>query len=89
MRDFALDAFRAFFGTRGAFVGLLVRDAADRRDALGLALQSNLAVEFGMSDDEVAWLNLWSTIVRRAAGGRRLAVRSVRAASHAGRLPRG
>ena len=24
---------------------------------LGLALQSNLAVELGMNDDEVAWLN--------------------------------
>jgi MFS family permease len=33
---------------------------------LGLALQSNLAVELGLNDDQVAWMNLWSSIVQAA-----------------------
>jgi len=40
--------------------------------ALGLALQSNLAVELGMDNTQVGWLNLYSTIVSAAgcvAGG--------------------
>jgi PAT family beta-lactamase induction signal transducer AmpG len=35
--------------------------------SLGLALQSNLCVEFGMKDDEVAAINLWSSIISAAA----------------------
>jgi PAT family beta-lactamase induction signal transducer AmpG len=35
--------------------------------SLGLALQSNLAVEFGMNDDEVGLLNLWSSVVSALA----------------------
>src|SRR5690606_14817178 len=31
--------------------------------ALGLALQTTLAVELGLSDDQVAWLNLYSTVI--------------------------
>ncbi len=31
--------------------------------ALSLALQSNLAVEFGLSDHQIAMLNLWSTLI--------------------------
>ena len=40
--------------------------------ALGLALQSNLAVELGLNDNQVGLLNLWSTIIGAAgcvAGG--------------------
>ena len=33
---------------------------------LGLALQSNLAVELGLSDDQVAWLTLWSSVISAA-----------------------
>jgi PAT family beta-lactamase induction signal transducer AmpG len=35
--------------------------------SLGLALQSNLAVELGMDDDQVGALNLWTSIVSAAA----------------------
>ena len=35
--------------------------------SLGLALQSNLAVEFGMNDGEVGALNLWTNIVSAAS----------------------
>ena len=40
---------------------------------MGLALQTNLAVELGMNDDQVAWLNVWSTLLAAAGcvvGGR-------------------
>jgi PAT family beta-lactamase induction signal transducer AmpG len=44
--------------------------------SLGLALQNNLAVEIGMSDDSVAWLSLWSQRGQRGMHGhRRHAVR--------------
>ena len=35
--------------------------------SLGLALQSNLAVEVGMTDDEVALINLWSLVISALA----------------------
>ena len=34
---------------------------------MGLALQSNLAVELGLSDPQVAALNLWSTLISAGA----------------------
>jgi PAT family beta-lactamase induction signal transducer AmpG len=55
--------------------------------SLGLALQNNLAVEIGMSDDSVAWLSLWSQVVSAACmvvGG--MAVRRLRPPPHAVRL---
>jgi PAT family beta-lactamase induction signal transducer AmpG len=66
MRDFAMDSFRSFLGTRGALSGLLFALLPAGAMCLGLALQSNLAVELGMSDDEVAWLNVWSTLINGA-----------------------
>jgi PAT family beta-lactamase induction signal transducer AmpG len=63
MRVFAVDSFRAFVGSRGAFVGLLLALLPAGAMSLGLALQSNLAVELGMDDSEIAWLNLWSAAV--------------------------
>lgn len=63
MRKFAVDAFRSFLGTRGAFAGLFMALLPPGAICMGLALQSNLAVELGMNDDQVAWLNLWSTIL--------------------------
>lgn len=63
MRRFAVDAFRSFLGTRGAFSGLGFALLPAGAMALGLALQSNLAVELGLSDDSVAWLNLWSQVI--------------------------
>jgi MFS family permease len=66
LRRFVEDAFRAFTGSRGAFVGLLFALLPTGAYALGLALQSNLAVELGMSDTQIAALNLWVGVVTAA-----------------------
>jgi MFS family permease len=63
MRDFAVESFRSFVGTRGAFIGVFFALLPAGAMCLGLALQSNLAVELGLNDDEVAWLNVWSTLI--------------------------
>jgi len=63
MKAFAVSSFRSFLGTRGAFSGVWFSLLPPGAMCLGLALQSNLAVEFGMKDDEVADLNLWCGIV--------------------------
>lgn len=63
IRDFAGQAFRSFLGTRGAYAALLFSLLPAGAMSLGLALQSNLAVEVGMSDDSVAWLSLWSQVI--------------------------
>ncbi len=60
LRQFANDAFRSFVGTPGAFGGLLYALLPAGAMCLGLALQSNLSVELGMNDDQVAELNFWS-----------------------------
>jgi PAT family beta-lactamase induction signal transducer AmpG len=66
MRDFGVESFRSFVGTRGAFIGVFFALLPAGAMCLGLALQSNLAVELGMNDDEVAWLNVWSTVINGA-----------------------
>jgi MFS transporter, PAT family, beta-lactamase induction signal transducer AmpG len=63
MVAFARDALRAFFGSRAAFVGLIFAVLPAGAYALGLALQSNLAVELGMNNNAIAALNLWSTVI--------------------------
>ncbi|MBK6595022.1 MAG: MFS transporter [Burkholderiales bacterium] len=63
MRVFAVDAFRSFLGSPGAFGGLLFALLPAGAMCLGLALQSNLAVELGMDDDQVAALGVWSSIL--------------------------
>src|SRR5437763_4908917 len=63
VREFALDSFRSFLGSRGALAGLVFALLPAGAMCLGLALQSNLAVELGMSDDEGAWLNVGSTVI--------------------------
>jgi PAT family beta-lactamase induction signal transducer AmpG len=63
MKHFSMAAFRSFLGTRGAFAGLFFALLPAGAMSLGLALQSNLAVELGMSDDSVAWLSLWASVV--------------------------
>lgn len=73
MREFAISSFRSFLGSRGAFSGLFYALLPPGAMCLGLALQSNLAVELGMDDDQVAWLNLCSGGVNAAfmvIGGR-------------------
>lgn len=64
MRDFAVESFRSFLGTRGAYFGLAFALLPSGAMCLGLALQSNLAVELGLNDNEVATLNLWSGIIQ-------------------------
>lgn len=64
---FAVDSFRAFVGTRAALVGVIFALLPAGAYALGLALQSNLAVELGMDNTSIGWLSLWSTIL--SAGG--------------------
>jgi MFS transporter, PAT family, beta-lactamase induction signal transducer AmpG len=60
---FARDAFHAFTGTRAALVGLIFAILPGGAYALGLALQSNLAVELGLNDTQVGLLNLWSAVI--------------------------
>jgi PAT family beta-lactamase induction signal transducer AmpG len=66
MKAFAVNSFRSFIGTRGAFAGLFFALLPAGAMSLGLALQTNLAVEFGMNDDEVAWLNLVTLVISAA-----------------------
>lgn len=63
LKGFVVDAWRAFTGTRAAFVGVIVSLLPFGAYALSLALQSNLAVELGLDDNAVAQLNLVSTLV--------------------------
>ena len=63
MRVFTVDSFRSFLGSPGAFGGLLFALLPAGAMCLGLALQSNLAVELGMDDDQVAALGVWSSIL--------------------------
>ncbi len=60
---FVRDAWRAFTGSRPALVGVIVSLLPFGAYALSLALQSNLAVELGLSDHQVAALNVWSTVI--------------------------
>lgn len=72
VKTFAHDALRAIFGSRPAFVGLLFALLPAGAMSLGLALQSNLAVEIGMDDNAISMLALWSTVLSAAgcvAGG--------------------
>lgn len=66
LHRFALTAFRSFLGSRGAFCGLFFALLPAGALSLGLALQSNLAVELGLNDTQVAWLSLWSTVIAAA-----------------------
>ena len=60
MRSFAVESFRSFVGTHGAFYALFFALLPAGAMSLGLALQSNLAVEIGMDDEAVGSLALWS-----------------------------
>jgi PAT family beta-lactamase induction signal transducer AmpG len=60
---FVRDAWRAFTGSRAALVGVIVALLPAGAYALSLALQSNLAVELGLTDNDIAQLNLASTVI--------------------------
>lgn len=63
MHAFAINAFRSFLGTRGAFSALLFALLPPGAMCLALALQSNLAVELGLSNDRIALLQFWTLII--------------------------
>jgi len=63
LATFVVEAWRAFTGSRAALVGVLYAVLPAGAYALSLALQSNLAVELGLNDNEVAQLNLYTTII--------------------------
>ncbi|MBL9149123.1 MAG: MFS transporter [Phycisphaerae bacterium] len=63
MHAFALTAFRSFLGSRGAFAGVFFAILPAGAMSLGLTLQSNLAVELGMSDASIGALSMWSSII--------------------------
>jgi PAT family beta-lactamase induction signal transducer AmpG len=60
---FGRDAFRAMFTSRPALAGLGFALLPAGAMSLGLALQSNLAVELGLTDNSIAKLSLWSSIL--------------------------
>ena len=60
---FVHDSWRAFTGSRGALVGVISALLPAGAYALSLALQSNLAVELGLDDNQVAQINLYSTVI--------------------------
>lgn len=66
MHQFAVSSFRAFLGSPGGFNGLWFALLPAGAMSLGLSLQSNLAVELGLGDDEVALLGLWSSVLGAA-----------------------
>jgi PAT family beta-lactamase induction signal transducer AmpG len=66
MRAFAVQSFRSFVGTRGAYSGVFFALLPAGAMSLGLALSSNLAVELGMNDDQVGALNLWTSFLSAA-----------------------
>lgn len=66
MRAFAVQSFRSFVGTSGAFRGVFFALLPAGAMSLGLALQSNLGVELGMSDEDIGHLNFWTAVVSAA-----------------------
>ena len=66
MRAFAVQSFRSFVGSRGAFLGVFFSLMPAGAMTLGLALQTNLAVELGMNDDAVGALNFWTNLISAA-----------------------
>jgi PAT family beta-lactamase induction signal transducer AmpG len=67
MRRFAVESFRAFLGTRGAFAGLGFALLPSGAMALGLALRSNLTAELGFDEAAAARLELWSNVLAALA----------------------
>lgn len=67
MRGFAVQAFRSFLGSRAALAGVGFALLPAGAMSLSLALQSNLAVELGMTDAGVASLSLWTNLLSGAA----------------------
>lgn len=60
---FVRDAGRAFVGSRAAFLAIFLALLPMGAYALSLSLQSNLAVELGLTDTQIGILALWSTVL--------------------------
>ena len=60
---FVVGSWRAFTGTRAALVGVISALLPAGAYALSLSLQSNLAVELGLDDNQVAQINLYSAVI--------------------------
>lgn len=63
IKDFVVQALKSFFANRPAAVGVLLALLPSGALAMSLALGSNLAVEFGLTDNDVAQLNLYGAII--------------------------
>ncbi|MDA0808982.1 MAG: MFS transporter [Planctomycetota bacterium] len=61
--DYLTTAWRSFFGSRVAFAALILAVIPAGAAALNLALQKTLAVELGMTDGEVADLEVVSSVI--------------------------
>ncbi len=66
MRAFSINSFRSFLGSPGAFSGVWFSLLPAGAMSLGLTLQSNLAVELGLNDDQVAVMGVWSGLLGAA-----------------------
>lgn len=62
MRQFAAESFRSFLGSRAALAGVFFALMPAGAMSLSLALQSSLAVELGMKNEQVALMALMSTV---------------------------
>jgi PAT family beta-lactamase induction signal transducer AmpG len=67
LRTYVITAVKSFFGSRAALAGAVFAVLPAGSYALSSALQSNLAVELGLTDKQIAKLALWSTVL--SAGG--------------------
>ena len=63
---YILTAKQAFFGTRLGLLGLIFALLPCGAYSLGMVLQSNLSVDIGLADVEIAWLTLCSTLLSAA-----------------------
>ncbi len=66
VKEFGVTAFKAFTGSRGAFVGLFFALLPAGAYSLSLALITNVAVEIGMTDTSIAHNGLVTTICAAA-----------------------
>jgi MFS family permease len=63
VREYAVTALRAMFGTRASFAGLMFAVLPAGSYALSLTLASTLAVDLGLRESSIAWLNIATTVL--------------------------
>lgn len=61
--DYLRTVVRTCLASRNGIAALMFAMLPIGACGLGLALQSNLAVELGLSETSIGWLSLWSTVV--------------------------